>query len=366
MPLPPLAQLPTDLVAACDYERYARERMAEATWAYVSGGVGDEHTLSANPAAWQQLPLHTRVLADLKEGHTRTVLFGQSMAHPILLAPVAYQTLLHPEGERASAYAAGAMGAGFVASTLSGVPLEAIAAATTGPLWFQLYFQPDRAVTADLVRRAEAAGYQVLVVTVDVPVNGVRNRERRAGFSLPPAVQAANLEPYPLPAPPVLSDWESPVFQHLMAQAPTWRDIEWLQAQTRLPIVLKGITSVTDAREAANRQLAGVVVSNHGGRSLDTLPATARLLPDIAEAVGTRMTVLVDGGIRRGTDVLKALALGADAVMVGRPQAHALATAGALGVAHLLKLLHEELEMAMALTGCATVEAVGPQVLAHR
>jgi 4-hydroxymandelate oxidase len=226
-----------------------------------------------------------------------------------------------------------------------------------GPLWFQLYFQPDQGVTHDLVRRAEQAGYEALIVTVDAAVHGARDRQRRAGLRLPPHVRATNLEAYPPQAP-----LGNSLFQQL-APAPTWADIDWLLGTTRLPVLLKGVLHPDDARQAAALGLSGLVVSNHGGRTLDTACPTALALPRIAQAVGDALPLLVDGGIRRGTDVLKAIALGARAVLVGQPQLWGLATAGAVGVAHVLRLLRDELAIAMTLCGCATLADAGRDLL---
>lgn len=260
---------------------------------------------------------------------------------------MAYQRLAHDDGELATVLAASAQGVGMVLSTQASMSLEAVAQAvrgdaTRGPLWFQLYLQTDPGVTLDLVKRAELAGYEALVITVDAPCSGVRDRERRVGFALPEGIRAVNLAPYGKQPATTLD------------QAPTWDSIAWLQTRTRLPIVLKGILHVDDARQAARMNLAGIIVSNHGGRTLDTVPTASQVLPGIAQAVSADMAVLADGGIRRGTDVLKALALGAHAVLLGRPVLHGLAHAGAHGVAHVLRLLRDELEIAMALCGCAS------------
>ena len=239
--------------------------------------------------------------------------------------------------------------------------LEAVAEAVQpdpgrGPLWFQLYLQPDRGFTRALVQRAEAAGYEALVLTVDAPVNGARDRERRAGFTLPPGISAVNLQGLQAPAPAVLRPGQSPLFDDLLTHAPSWDDVIWLREQTRLPVLLKGITHPADAQQALACGVAGLIVSNHGGRTLDTAVPTAHALPRMAQAIQGQVPLLVDGGIRRGTDVLKAMGLGASAVLVGRPVLHGLANAGATGVAHVLRLLRDELEMAMALTGCRTLD----------
>jgi 4-hydroxymandelate oxidase len=340
--------LPPEVVALADHEARARSALDANAWAYLDSVAGDGVTRRANRAGWNDLRLWPRVLSPLGGLSTQVVVAGVTLAHPILVAPLAHQRLLHVDGEVGTAVAASAQQAGFVLSTLSNVPLETVADAVRtdtarGPLWFQLYFQDDRGRTLELVRRAEAAGYEALVVTVDAPVNGVRDGERRAGFRLPPGIRAANL-----PAATGSSDGS---LATLLAQAPSWPDLEWLGGQTRLPLWIKGVLHPSDAKHAQAIGATGLVVSNHGGRTLDGTPATAQALPWIAEATGARLPLLVDGGIRRGTDVLKALALGASAVLVGRPIGWGLASAGALGVAHVLRLLRDELEAAMALSG---------------
>ena len=349
--------IPPGIFSLADHALHASQVLDANAQAYFNGGAADEITLRENLQAWQRLRLATRVLQPLAGGHTRVHLLGRTLAHPILVAPMAHQRLAHPDGERATALAAAALGAGLVLSTHASTPLEdaarlVLGEADRGPLWFQLYLQPDRGFTQALVQRAEAAGYEALVLTVDAPVSGVRDRERRTGFALPPGMGAVNLEGMTLPAPRPLQSGQSPLFDDLLTHAPTWDDIGWLRAITRLPVLLKGITHPLDARLALEHGAAGVIVSNHGGRTLDTLPPTAELLPEVVQALAGALPVLVDGGIRRGTDVLKAMALGASAVLVGRPVLHGLANAGAQGVAHVLRLLRDELEMAMALCGC--------------
>ena len=357
-------------VALPDYAAAAAERLEAQARAYFDGGAADELTLAANLRAWQQIGLQSRVLRPMAGAHTRVELLGRTLAHPVLLAPVAYQRLAHPEGELATAQAAAALQAGMVLSTQSSVPVEAVAHIIrrdpdSGPLWFQVYIQPDRDFTLALVRRAEAAGCEALVLTVDAPVSGARDRERRTGFQLPPGVRAVHLEGLRPPPAPALLPGQSALFDGLLAAMPTWDDVAWLVGHTRLPVLLKGITHPEDARLARESGAAGLVVSNHGGRTLDTLPATAELLPRIV-AAADGLPVLVDGGIRRGTDVLKALGLGASAVLVGRPQVHALAVAGAQGVAHMLRLLRDELEIAMALTGCRCLAEAADALSPHR
>ncbi len=350
-------------VCLADYELLAAKHLDERAWAYFSGGAADELTLRWNREAFDRLALLPRVLNGGPGGSARVTLFGRTYAHPILVAPVAHQGLAHPDAERATAMAAAAQEAGMVLSTLASLSMENAAAAGATCRWFQLYMQPEREDTLRLIRRAEAAGYEVLVVTVDAPVNGVRNREHRAGFHLPPDLHPENLRGLVQSNPPPKTGLDSVVFEHFMASAPSWRDIEWLREATTLPIVLKGIMASDDAARALDVGVSGIVVSNHGGRTLDTVPATIDVLPEIAERVGTRVPLLLDGGIRRGTDVLKAIAAGATAVLVGRPIVYGLAVNGAMGVAHVLRLLRDEFEVAMALTGCKTVADIGPELL---
>ena len=361
---PPLASIPPSVVSLEDYEGLARERMSPAAWAWLQGGAADELSLRDNREAFDRLRLQPRVLAGMAGGNTRLELLGEVHEHPIFLAPVAFQGLAHPDGEIASVQAAGAMQATMIVSTQSGIPLETLAQAAQGPLWFQLYVQPDRDFTVALVRRAEAAGYRALVVTVDAPVSGARNREQRAGFTLPPGISAANLQGMRGLPPQTARAGESPLLASaLVAAAPTWKDIAWLRSLTRLPILVKGVLNPQDALRAADEGMAGVIVSNHGGRVLDTVPASIDALPAVTAAVGDRVPVLVDGGIRRGTDVVKAIALGASAVLIGRPFMHGLAAAGALGVVHVLHMLRTELEMAMVLCGRKTLAELDPSVV---
>ncbi|WP_157270841.1 alpha-hydroxy acid oxidase [Azohydromonas aeria] len=356
------ARIPAGIAAATDYEPHARERMDPAAWAYLCGGAGDEITLRANREAWDALRLLPRVLRPLAGGSADVELLGRRWASPLLVAPMAHQRLAHPDGEAATALAAAAQGAGMVLSAQASQRLEDVAALVRdepgrGPLWFQLYLQRERAHTLELVRRAEAAGFEALVLTVDAPTSGARDRERRANFSLPPGIRAVNLRPQP-PLPD-----GADFFEQVVAQAPTWDDVAWLRSAATLPLLLKGVLHPADAREALAQGAAGLIVSNHGGRTLDTAVSTARALPRIADTLGGALPLLVDGGMRRGTDVLKALALGAQAVLLGRPVLHALATAGALGVAHVLRLVRDELEIAMALCGCRTLADIGPELI---
>ncbi len=343
---PAVEALPAGLVTLADHEAHARGRLDDSAWAYFCGGAGDEITVRSNRNAWDRLSLLPRVLQPLDGFHTRVQLLGRTLSHPLMVAPMAWQCMAHADGETAMAHAAAAQGAGLLLSSQASQPLEAVAHAfaaypEAGPLWFQLYLQADRGFTQQLVQRAESAGYQALVLTVDAPVQGARDRERRAGFRLPAGIRAVNLD-------------GAPAATSLLDTAPTWADVQWLLGITRLPVLLKGVMNADDARQAAALGVAGLIVSNHGGRTLDTAVSTAYALPRIAQAVDGLLPLLVDGGIRRGTDVLKALALGARAVLVGRPCIWGLANAGAVGAAHVLRLLRDEYEMAQALCGCAT------------
>jgi len=363
---PAIEALPEGLANLADFEASAQARVDANAWAYLNGGAADELTLRANRAAWDAIKLQPRVLRDLTGGHTRVTLLGRELPHPVLLAPIAYQRLFHADGELAVAHAAAAQGAGLVLSAQASVDMEAAAAPmladpSAGPLWFQLYWRDDRDFMRALLKRIEATGYQALVLTVDAPVHGARDRERRIGFKLPDDIRAVNLGG--LKKPLNLQPGQSALFDGLMPRAATWREIDWLRAESRLPLLLKGVTHADDAREALARGVNGFIVSNHGGRTLDTLPPTAELLPPLRTALGPDVPLLVDGGIRRGTDVLKAMALGANAVLLGRPYVHALAASGALGVAHALRLLRDELEIAMALSGCKTLADAGPALL---
>ena len=358
---PKLDTLPTDVVALGDYDRLAAGFIDDPVRAWLDGGTGGLQALDANRRAFEAFRILPRVLVDGTQGHTRTSLFGQPLAHPLLLAPIGYQRLLHPEGEMEAAR--GALDTPLVISSFASQPIAEIARAASSPTWFQLYLQPERAQSLALVRAAEDAGCTALVLTLDVPVKPASHAALKAGFRLPDDVAAVNLAGFAPAAPVVVPPGESLILRGMMRYAPRPEDLTWLRSVTSLPIVAKGILHPDDARHVMALGCDGIVVSNHGGRALEDAPAALTMLPAIRAALGPSVPVLVDGGFRSGGDVFKALALGADAVMVGRPYAKGLAVAGALGVAHVLKLLREDLELTMALAGCPTLAAISPAAL---
>jgi 4-hydroxymandelate oxidase len=351
--------IPSGIVCAADWERAAETRLDPGARAYL-GPAADGLTALANRRAFDDLALVPRVLRDCSGGSTATVLLGAPVAFPILVAPVAHQGLFAPEAEAGAAMAAAALGTIMVASTLSTLTLEQIAGhGADGHRWFQLYVQRDRGLTAELAARARAAGYGAIMLTVDAPVVATRNAEQRLGFRTPPA---GNLAGRPMPPAP----GGHRVFEQAAAGQATWSDLEWLAAHAGLPVIVKGVLSPADATRALDLGAAGIVVSNHGGRVLDGAIASIAALPAIVDAVAGRAPILLDGGVRRGTDALKSIALGASAVMVGRPVAAALAVAGGLGVAHLLALMADELAAAMVQTGCRTLAEIDRSLVARR
>jgi 4-hydroxymandelate oxidase len=351
-----------DVVSISDMEAIAHARMEHMAWEYISGGAGDEITLRWNREAFDKIRLDTRVLRDVSNVDTKTSLLGIDLLFPVMLAPTALHKLAHPEGELATAKGAGDAGTAMVLSTMSSTSLEDVAKVATSPPWFQLYVQKDKGFTKELVERAVAAGYKALVVTVDTPTDGARNRQERAKFHLPPGVEMSNLKGLKLESGAKVGT-ERHVFDSILPHQLTWKDIEWLQSLSKLPVVAKGVLNANDAEIAAKQGLGAVQVSNHGARQLDTTPATIDALPRIADKVGGRIPLILDGGVRRGTDVLKALANGANVVMVGRPIFYGLSTAGAAGVTKALNILRHEFEMSMALTGVTTIKEIDRSVL---
>ena len=339
-------------VTVDEYEAVARERLERSAYDYYAGGAGDELTLAANRAAFDRVPLRPRVLVDVSAIDVRTTVLGQAVDLPVLLAPTAFNRLAHPDGEQAAARAAREAGTIMIGSTLSTCTLEEVAEAGDGPQWFQLYVYKDRGMTRELVARAETAGYRALVLTVDTPLLGRRYRDLRNGFALPQGLSMRNFEAaMSNPARWGTHSSFGAYVHDLFDATLTWDAVAWLRKQTHLPLLLKGILTADDARIAVEHGVDGVIVSNHGGRQLDGAPPSIEALPEVVDAIHGRTAVLMDGGVRRGTDVLKALALGAQAVCIGRPYLWALAAAGEAGVRDVLRLLKEELALAMALSG---------------
>lgn len=337
-----------------DYEAAANLVLAPDLKAYFLAGAGFEKTLAANITCFDQVSVIPRVLSDLRSGGASVDLGPFRLSHPLIVAPFAYQTLLCPDGEVATAQAAAAQGTIMTLSAQSAIDLRTVREAGETSLWFQLYWLGSREETLALCRRAAEAGFQAIVLTVDAPVHGVRDAEIRSGFALPKGTEAVNLNGLRQPQFAPLGAGESAIFDRIAHVAPRWEDVAWLIEQSPLPVMIKGILHPDDAKMAKDIGAAGVIVSNHGGRVLDTAIPSLRALVDVRAAVGTDYTVLMDGGIRRGIDIFKAIALGANAVLVGRPVIHGLAVAGAAGASHVLRLLQDEFEIAMMLAGCRT------------
>lgn len=349
-----------------EYEPIARERMEPSAFDFIAGGAEDEITLADNRAAFQRLRLLPRFLTGVSEIDLTTEVLGQQLAMPVILAPVALQKLAHPDGEAAAARAAAGAGILQIVSTVSSLSLEDIAAASDGPKWFQLYCYDKRDVTRRLVERAEAAGYKAIVMTVDVPRLGRRERDMRNLLSFPQDAGPGNFDdeaglssvPDEQRGSALAMYWNTLIHDSL-----SWDDVDWVRSLTKLPVLLKGILHPEDAKTALEHGIAGIVVSNHGGRQLDGSPAGIDALPAIVEAVNGRVPVLVDGGVRRGTDVIKALALGASAVLIGRPYVWGLTHNGSAGAAAVLALLRNELDIAMALLGVDDVKKLDRRVI---
>lgn len=328
-----------------DFESLARGHISHGAWERIQGGAADEITVRWNREAYDKIRLRPRVLVDVSKIDTRVKLLGEELPFPILLSPTGAQGFVRPNGELEVARGAGAARATLVISSSASIAVEEVAQAATGPVWFQLYVQRDRGFTRELVQRAEQAGCRALCVTVDSPTHGVRNREERARAELPER-PLPNLKG---------KDYLDPTL--------TWKDIDWLRGFAKTPVLLKGILNPDDAAIAVKAEVAGILVSNHGGRNLDTVPATIEALPLVVERVAGAIPVIVDGGIRRGTDVLKALAMGAAAVGIGRPYLYGLGVGGADGVRRVVEILRREFELAMMLTGRVNVGSIDRSVI---
>lgn len=344
-----------ELVTLDDAEIAAESVIPADAFAFLQGGAGDELTLRWNQERYREIRLHPRVLRDVSSLDTSTTLLGCVMSAPLLFAPTASNRVFHPEGEVAVARAANSTGTTYVLSTLSTTPVEEVARVTAHPLWFQVYVQPELTLTLELISRAEAAGARVICLTVDAPVPGARSREERARFRRPPGMTLPHIK----------KSHGVGLFtlDRVVPIQFVWDDVSKIIAHARVPVVLKGILHPDDAAIAVSLGAAGIIVSNHGGRQLDTVPATIEALPRVVDAVAGRTPILVDGGVRRGTDIVKALALGASAVLIGRPYIHGLAVGGTDGVAHVQRILLRELRMAMALLGCRNLTAIDRSVL---
>jgi len=349
--------IPADTLSLADYQRHFTARVSPAIAAYIDGYAADGTTARANEQAFNRLSLLPRRLRSLKGASTQFELFGETLLTPVLIAPMAYHCLVDSQGERATARAVSLTGHVLSISTQASVKLEDIALEQQARLWFQLYPRRNLHESYDLIDRAVASGYRAIIVTVDAPVSGIRHHEQRAGFTLPAGISAINLASY---APEHVPQTRpgSPIFQGMLEHVIDWDMLTLLVNYSKVPLLVKGIVHQDDAVRAIEIGCAGLIVSNHGGRVLDTMPATLDLLVSIIRRVGDTVPVLLDGGIRQGTDIVKALALGAKAVMLGRPVLHALAVGGVQGVVHMLTLLQTEFEMAMALCGCATLEQI--------
>jgi 4-hydroxymandelate oxidase len=361
--------LPAGALNLEELELLAREKLTAMAYGYYASGALEEHTLRENVAAWARIHIHYRVLVDVAARDASTTALGAPITMPILVAPTAFHRLACEGGELATVRAAAGAGTIMCLSSLSNTRLEDVcAAAGSGTVWFQLYVYRDRSATAALVARAEAAGAKAIVLTVDAPLLGRRERDVRNEFHLPEGLRVENMNAVANLAEVdqrVAASGLAAYFTEKLDPALTWKDVAWLRSITRLPVLVKGLVRPDDARRAIDHGASGVVVSNHGGRQLDGSPATATVLGPIADAVQGRIEVFVDGGVRRGADVLRAMALGARAVLVGRPILWGLATAGESGARGVLENLRAELDHAMALAGCARLADATRDLLAR-
>ncbi len=354
----------TSVLTLDDFELLARDRLSEMAYAYLAGGAGSEVTVAENRAAFNRIRLYPRVLVDASQIETGVTLFGRDYPFPILLAPTGYHMLFHPEGERETVEGANLGEATLVASLFSSVRFAKLSSLAKRPLWFQLYIQNDREFTKDIVEEVLSAGCEAICVTVDEPLNGPRDREFRAGFKLPAGIERANLARL---GSSIAAGSHRPSGRNIYSATHgydvTWKDIDWLRRIVPARVLLKGVLHPADARRAVEAGCDGVIVSNHGGRSLDTVPATIDALPPIVQAIEGRVPILLDGGIRRGIDIFKALAKGAAAVLIGRPYIYGLAVGGSSGIARIIEILRTELEMTMGLAGCPRLSEIGEQFL---
>jgi 4-hydroxymandelate oxidase len=348
----------TNLINLFDYEREAERRIPPASWGYIAGGANDEVTLGANRAAFDSILIRYRTMVDVTTRDLGTSVLGIPVSMPVLVAPTAMQKLAHNEGECATARASRAAGTLMTTSTTATTRLGEVIAASPGPMWFQLYLYRDRAKSQALIEEAVRAGYSGVVLTVDAPMLGRRERDIRTGFTLPRHLTIANAAEAGMEVVPEASEGVSGLMKHFRSlhdAALLPKDIAWVREVSGLPVIVKGIVRGDDAVRAVEHGAQGIVVSNHGGRQLDTSVPSISALPEVVDAVAGRAEVYVDGGIRRGTDVIKAISLGARAVLIGRPVLWGLAVAGESGVSAVLELLRAEIDLAMALSGARNV-----------
>ncbi|NXM93982.1 HAOX2 oxidase, partial [Sylvia borin] len=342
------------MVCLSDFEAYAKKYLPKIAWDYFAAGADDCTTRDENILAYKRIRFRPRMLRDVSVVDIRTKILGSEISFPVGIAPTGFHQLAWPDGEKSTARAARAMSTCYVASTYSTCTLEEISAAAPGGLrWFQLYIHRNRAASQQLVRRAEALGFRGLVLTADLPYTGKRRDDVRNGFRLPPHMKVKNLE----------GAFEVCKMSPCLDPSVTWNDIYWLRSLTHLPIIIKGILTREDAELAVRHGVQAIIVSNHGGRQLDEGPATIDALVEVVEAVRGRVEVYVDGGIRKGSDVLKALALGAKCVFIGRPALWGLAYRGEEGLQDVLRILQDEFRLSMALAGCASVSEIGPHMV---
>ncbi|PEN11066.1 alpha-hydroxy-acid oxidizing enzyme [Longibacter salinarum] len=348
------------------YREKACKQLPKMVYDYYAGGASDEITLRNNDRAYDRLAIRYHVMQDVEDRSLSISIGGERIDCPILIAPTAFHRLASEQGELDTVRAAGNAGTVMILSTLATTAVEDVVAAASGPVWFQLYVYRDRQATRDLVRRAEAAGCSALVLTADAQVWSVRERDERNGFTLPEGISMQNLEASGKPTfPETEGSGLGAYVEQNFDRSLKWSDLDWLAGLTDLPVWIKGVVRGDDARRAAEHGADGVIVSNHGGRQLDTSPATITVLPEIVQALeGTGTEILMDGGIRRGTDVLKALALGADGVCIGRPILWGLAANGQAGVEDVLRILANELDVAMGLSGVTSVDDLTPDLIA--
>ena len=355
-----------DILNLDSLEARAQARLDPMLFDYIAGGAADEWTLAENRAAWNRIQIVPRVLRGVATRSLSTTVLGTHVSFPVLVPPMAFHGLCHTDAEAATARAAAAAETIFVASTVSNCSLEAIAEASRGPRWFQLYVYKDRAITRDLVQRAAAAGYSALCLTVDTPLGGHRERDARNSLRMPSHLVLGNFPASHTDQHHHGTGHGSALGQYIAAQwdpALTWDDVAWLRSIAPMPIVVKGVLAPADAALSAEHGAAAVIVSNHGGRQLDSVPAPIVMLEAVCDAVAGRVEVLLDGGVRRGTDVLKALALGARAVLVGRPVLWGLTLDGEAGVRAVLEHLRGEFDLAMALAGCASLADIRQELI---